>query len=65
MSLEQLMALASRMAQTPTTGGLAARPEVQRCRSAGLTAEELAALREVWSTPLQPKPAEPIPALLH
>lgn len=65
MSLEQLMALASRMAQTPTALGAAARPDMRSGSSTSLTAEELAALREVWSTPLEPAPAEPVPALMH
>lgn len=65
MSLEQLMALASRMAQTPNALGAAARPDMRPVGSAALTSEELAALREIWSTPLEPAPAEPTPALLH
>ena len=40
-------------------------PEVRRSSRAGLSAEELEALREVWSTPLIPQPAVPRPALLH
>lgn len=31
----------------------------------GLSAEELSALREIWSTPLRPEPPVPRPAILH
>ena len=65
MSLEQLMALAQRIAQTPTPAPAGPAAQTQRSCRAQLTADELAALREVWSTPLEPRAAEPVPALLH
>ena len=49
----------------PATGAVPSVPEVRRSSRASLRAEELEALREVWSTPLIPQPAVPRPALLH
>lgn len=40
-------------------------PELRLASRPGLSAEELAALRQIWSTPLRPEPAVPRPALLH
>ena len=58
MSLEQLMALAGHLAQTP-------RPPAAMRAASGLTsqapvlsAEEVAALREIWSTPLRSQMAD-------
>jgi hypothetical protein len=63
MSLEQLLAHDINPAPASVPGVHAAQ-KPSSCR-AQLTADELAALREVWSTPLEPAPAEPIPSLLH
>jgi hypothetical protein len=49
----------------PATGAVPSVPEPRRASRASLSAEELEALREVWSTPLIPQPAVPRPALLH
>jgi len=49
----------------PATGAVPSVPEPRRASRASLSAEELEALREVWSTPLIPQPAAPRPALLH
>jgi hypothetical protein len=55
--------------QRPTpfnpTPAAAAVSEVQRPSRPGLTAEELVALREVWSTPLRPAPVSLAPPVFH
>jgi len=55
VSLEQLMLLASQLAQAPRPPAVASRrPQPPRfCASAQLTAEELEALDQIWTTPLR------------
>ncbi len=67
MSLEQLLILAGQLAQSPRlpTAGAPAVQASTVSAAARLSAEELAALREVWSTPLRSAPATPVPPLLH
>ena len=50
---------------TPVYPVAAAAPELRLTSRTGLSAEELAALRQIWSTPLLPEPAVPRPAFLH
>jgi alpha-ketoglutarate-dependent taurine dioxygenase len=67
MSLEQLLMLAGQLAQSPrlpTAGAQTVRASTVSA-SARLSAEELEALREVWSTPLRPNPTGSAPPLLH
>ena len=53
MSLEQLMALAGHLAQTPRPAA-AMRPASGMTRPMPvLSADEVAALRDIWSTPLR------------
>jgi hypothetical protein len=68
MSPEQRLTLTHptpRTASTNAAPAASAVSEVQRSSRPGLTAEELEALREVWSTPLIVRPAAHRPALLH
>jgi hypothetical protein len=63
MSTEQSLSLVTPAPQTATTvSAVSALSEVRR---PSLSAEELEALREVWSTPLIAQPVVPRPALLH
>jgi hypothetical protein len=58
MSLEQLMALAGHLAQAPRPPA-AMRPALSTAGHApALSTEELAALREIWSTPLRSQMAD-------
>ena len=50
---------------TPVYPVATAAPELRLTSRTGLSAEELAALREIWSTPLRPEPPVPRPAILH
>ena len=66
MSTEQSLSLVTPAPQTATTvSAVSALPEVRRPSRPSLSAEELEALREVWSTPLIAQPVVPRPALLH
>lgn len=69
MSLEQLMLLASQLAQAPRLPVAAsARPLPRDCvvgNSAHLTAEELEALDQIWTTPLRSQLATPASAVRH
>jgi hypothetical protein len=51
MSLEQLMALAGQLAQSPRPPGL--RPTAPFSSRASLSQAEFEALRDIWSTPLR------------
>jgi hypothetical protein len=58
MSLEQLMALAGHLAQTPRPPA-AMRPASGMTRQTPLlSADEVAALRDIWSTPLRSQMAD-------
>ncbi len=50
---------------TPIQPVAPAAPALRLAIRTGLSAEELSALREIWSTPLRPEPAVPRPAILH
>ncbi len=66
MSTEQSLSLVTPAPQTATTvSAVSALAEVRRPSRPSLSAEELEALREVWSTPLIAQPVVPRPALLH
>jgi hypothetical protein len=69
MSTEQSLSLVTPAPQTATTvSAVSALSEVRRPSRPSrpsLSAEELEALREVWSTPLIAQPVVPRPALLH
>jgi hypothetical protein len=66
MSTEQSLSLVTPAPQTATTvSAVSALSEVRRPSRPSLSAEELEALREVWSTPLIAQPVAPRPALLH
>jgi len=59
MSLEQLMALAGHLAQAPRPpAGAAGSTLSDARRTPVLSADELAALREIWSTPLRSQMAD-------
>jgi hypothetical protein len=66
MSTEQSLSLVTPAPQTATTvSAVSALSEARRPGRPSLSAEELEALREVWSTPLIAQPVVPRPALLH
>ncbi len=67
MSLEQLMILASQLAQTPRLPVAAARPVRTRAVSASaqLSAQELEALGRIWDTPLRSQLGEPSSPVRH
>jgi hypothetical protein len=66
MSTEQSLSLVTPAPQTATAvSAVSALSEVRRPSRPSLSAEELEALREVWSTPLIAQPVVPRPALLH
>jgi len=61
MSLEQLMALAGHLAQTPRLPA-AMRPALGMTpQRPALSADEVAALRDIWSTPLRSRMADVSP----
>jgi hypothetical protein len=62
MSLEQLMALAGHLAQVPRPTAATMGSTVSEVhRIPVLSADELAALREIWSTPLRSQMADLCP----
>lgn len=73
MSLEQLMLLASQLAQAPRPAGTASAPTTASMRgrhgkvsaSAALSAEELEALQQIWTQPSASQPVESGPRVYH
>lgn len=65
MSLEQLMILASQLAQSPRLPVTASRRAHTVSASAQLSPDELTALRQIWETPMRLHMAEPASPVRH